>query len=95
MDIIAANEFTADDIDPNHPSRVPDVEGYDGQGPYGMLRSRPTPTTIYKSCDVGRAECDPQRGALMGLAVPHECARGQCDANTGAADQSRWVQDVT
>lgn len=87
--------FTADDIDPIHPSRVPDVEGYDGQGPYAMLRSRPTPTTIYKSCDVGRAECDPQRGALMGLAVPHECARGQCDANTGAADQSRWVQDVT
>jgi hypothetical protein len=87
--------FTADDVDPNHPSRVPDAkEGYDGLGPYAMFRSRPTPTTIYKSCDVGYAECDPHRGASMGLVVPHECERGQCGANTGAADQARWLHDV-
>jgi len=82
--------FTAEDIDVNN--RIPDAEEvFDGQGPYAMFRSRPTPTTIYKNCDVGRAECDPTRGASMGFAVPHECEREQCNANTGDV---MWEQDV-
>jgi hypothetical protein len=87
--------FTLADTDELHPRRRhdPDVS-YDGQGPYGMARSRPTPTTIYKDCDVGHAECDAIRAAspraLMGLAVPHECERGQCDAATGANARQRW-----
>lgn len=90
--------FTAADIDPYHPSRVGDVdESYGGQGPYAASRTRPTPTTIFKKCDAGHAECDAARGssqgAFMGLAVPHECARGQCGADTGAAASERWEQD--
>ena len=72
-------------IDPYHPSRVGDVdESYGGQGPFATSRTRPTPTTIFKKCDAGHAECDAARGssqgAFMGLVVPHECARGATPA---------------
>ena len=88
--------FTSQDIDANHVSRLGQVQeayDYDSQGPYAISHSRPTPTTIYKKCDVGQAECDPSRAPYMGIAVSHECDLGQCNANTGSEAAARWQQD--
>jgi len=82
--------FTEEDIVPQLQEQLP-PRGL--QDLYSSFLEVPTPTPVFKECEVGVNECE-QR-SVLDPAVLNECSLGQCNVDTGWEASQRWQKPLS